>query len=174
MSVEKGSSEGHHGERGRRAPGTQRHLDGILHGRKPRRSFAGRLRIVSTRSLGGRCHHAQRCSLARACHETSLPPFPSPTRPRSRRAAAVPESSLIRHGWSAALWRPRSAVSVPAIGRPDQSRRRQNDPRTIEPAPQHLAFAGRYSRSAAWLRSADDGRFRSLACCLQPRETAAG
>lgn len=80
VSVEKRSSEGHRGERGRRAQGTQRHFDGILHGRKSSRSFAGRLRIVSTQSLGGRCHLAQRCSLARACHETSLPPFSSPTR----------------------------------------------------------------------------------------------
>lgn len=44
MSVEKGSSEGKRGERARRAQSTQRHFDGILHGRKPSRSFAGRLR----------------------------------------------------------------------------------------------------------------------------------
>lgn len=35
MSVEKGSSEGKRGERARRAQSTQRHFDGMLHGRKP-------------------------------------------------------------------------------------------------------------------------------------------
>ncbi|MBB4346212.1 hypothetical protein GGE56_007645 [Rhizobium leguminosarum] len=45
MSVEKGSSEGHRGERARRAQSTQRHFDGILHGRKPSRSIEGRLHM---------------------------------------------------------------------------------------------------------------------------------